>query len=324
MATVIKIMSWNIQILGDTKSQRGFLTDLLGLFIAKIGPDVVAIQELVFAHAVEIVQRLLADLEIRNQKDWAFAFLDANPGSSDRDGYLFLWRSSKFKQLWTDKAVQGLFTGDFPNNITPKNGRRVGYVGLTLTDGSQPFIVANYHGPTYATATVGSAPATGVKAIETNASQLLNYTTATGGSQAYVARLLCGDFNLDITEGSNLASWYQPMMNATQTQNITTSKTILYPVDQVKSPGFTNPADYLSKNLDNIFAGPGARIANPGIVNTVEAATDKEIARIFEAFAFVNDIKSTWNPSSVYSRFVFVRNLISDHVPLVTDFTLVP
>jgi len=323
MAVSVAILSWNIQILGETKISRLLCPNILSAVIAGSGADVVAIQEPVYNYASQVASELIAALKILNQNDWAGSYLQALPGGRDRDGYLFMWRTGKYKQqVINGNNVQGNFTGDFPTNDSPRNGRRVGYVGLTLADGSHPFIVAAYHAPTQASAGLGSAPATALVAIKDQAGQLTTYND--GGAHAYEARFLCADFNLDINEGTNNATWYQPAMAATSTTNVTTDKTILFPAKELPNPPPTNSADYLAKNLDNVLAGPSGSITGSSVLNTIDFVSEKSVSTVIEAFHATNELPKWWNPKDVYTRYDFALRYISDHLPVLATLTLVP
>jgi endonuclease/exonuclease/phosphatase family metal-dependent hydrolase len=320
MPTSIRILSWNIQILGETKISRLLCPNVLASVIYGGEADVVAIQEPVYNYASQVADELIAALATLNQEDWTGTWVQALPGGRDRDGYLFLWRSGKYKQQEIGGAkVAGTFKGNFPTNESNRNGRRVGYVGLTLADGSHPFIVAAYHAPVQDGAF--SAPATALVAIKDQAAQLTTYTD--GGAKAYEARFLCADFNLDINEAGVKAEWYQPAMDATTTTNVTAAKTILLPAKQIPNPPPADSAAYLNKNLDNILAGPAASITANEVVNTIDTVSEKTVSNIIESFHVTNELPTWWNPKSVYTRYDFVLRYMSDHLPVFATFQLV-
>ncbi len=322
MTTSVSLLGWNIQILGDTKIERLLAANIIALIFARLNPDIIAIQELVYKAGDQVLEGLIAAMAGLNMKNWDGTFVRSNPNSqAERDGYLFLWRNDRYKQQQIGgNPVAGVFTGNFPNNLTNKGGRRVGYVGLTLADGSHPFIVGNYHAPTYSTVTVGSAPASGLAAIATTADQLKNYND--GGAKAYEARFLCGDFNMDINAGTNKADWYQPALTATVTTNGTTSNTHF--ISSVPSPRPTNSAAYLDECLDNILAGPAANIVGCSAYNLIDVLADKGLSQAIEAFLFCNGSKVSLGNSSVYARYVAARQVVSDHVPIQMKFNVVP
>ena len=324
MTTTVSLLAWNIQILGDTKIQRLLAANTIAMIFARLNPDIIAIQELVYKAGEEVLAGLSDAMTNLNnmQGTWAGTYVQANPDSqAERDGYLFLWRSDRYSQQQIGgQPVQGVFTGDFPNNIAPRGGRRVGYIGLTLPDGSHPFIVGNYHAPTYKSVTVGSAPATGLAAIATQAAQLTTYND--GGAKAYDARFLCGDFNIDINAGANKATWYQPAMTATATTNGTTANTHF--ISSVPSPRPTNPAAYVDECLDNILAGPAANLVGCNVYNLIDVIQDKALSRAIEGMLFAANMKVSLGNASVYDRYSVARQIISDHLPILMQFNVVP
>ena len=321
MAVSVSILSWNIQILGQTKADRNLATDLLAMIIAQSGADIVVVEELVFNYGDEVFTRLVAGLRQMNQNDWDGTFIQALPNGSDRDGYLFLWRSAYKQQVIGGKKVQDVFTGDWPLNWSTRNGRRPGYVGLTLADGTHPFIVVGYHAPVRDNMS-GSAPATALDALAKQGAHILTYSD--GGAKNYEARFFCADFNLDINDASNFAQYYLPAMTTTKTTNVTVANTELMSINSVPVPPPTNSAAYIVKNVDNILVGPFANLINARVINIIDQIADKDIVRVIESFFYTNNVKWWWEPKIAYSRFLFTRTYISDHLPVQANFTVVP
>lgn len=324
MATSITVMSWNVQILGETKVKQYLVVELLARVVALYNPDIVIIQELVYAAEAEVRAPLVKALATYTKANWAGTAVQALPGGRDRDGYLFLWRDTVKQQQIAGTGVQGNFGGDWPSNISAKHGRIPGYCGFTLADGSHPFLVAGYHAPTYATASLGSAPATALVALKTRANDLLNYP---GTATAYEARFFCADFNMPFTADTK-TNFYGPAMTATSTENAisgatSAGNTIMVPID--KAPKSDKSTDYYQQNLDNVLAGPTGRMTGVMVVDTINIVqTDKICAQLAESALFSNESKTSWGKGTTAAAFVAARTFLSDHLPVLVKFTLVP
>ncbi|MDG2534136.1 hypothetical protein P6144_10790 [Sphingomonas sp. HITSZ_GF] len=320
MATSITVLSWNVQILGDTKVNQTLVANLIARVIALYKPDIVTIQELVFSAAEGVYKLLVTALQEQWTGTWTGTAIQALPGGSDRDGYLFLWRNTVAQQWLDKKPVQGVFSGDWPNNISVKNGRRPGYCGFTLADGSHPFIVASYHAPTFATASIGSGPATGLNALATQANQLLKYPDGSG--TAYEARFFCADFNMSVTDASG-AAWFTKAMTATSTENATTGNTIMVPIASAQNS--SNSATYYTENLDNVLAGPTGRMTAVTVIDTINLLQKDSVCKLIaESVLTTNKAGYSWGKGDTFTAFKTARDYLSDHVPLLVQFTLVP
>lgn len=327
-AAPVTVLSWNIQILGEAKARTDLLFELLAKLIVDSGADVVAIQEVVYAAGDKIRDELIASLTTLKQQ-WAGHLVPARDEADapDRDGYLFLWRSNKYGLIIADgEPVAGNFTGNFPSNIRNELGRRPGYVGLATAAG-MPFIVAAYHAPTYASASLGSAPATAFKAFLKESDQFLHYTDG-GAKIAFGAWFLCADFNMDCNAadatGSNFDDWYDPLLTKLGGKEATRDNTLLMTAKAAKQARPADASGYATQALDNILAGPAAKFVSGEVVDVITWLKHGDPKRIADGFIGANQgsNQNAWPPTNVPTSHVFARTFLSDHLPVKLVFQL--
>lgn len=324
MATSITLLSWNVRALGEARVNRALASDLIALICNTANPDIITIQELVYSHAPAVASLLRRALVEVSGASWNSMAIQAQPGGRDRDGYLFLWRDTVKPQQLGGKAVWGRFSGDWPSNRAESGGRQPGYLGFTLADGTHPFLVASYHAPPLKADNRGAGPALALLAITAEAAQLRQFPD--GSATPYEARFFCADFNLPFV-ADNQANFYGPALAATATENATAANTVMVAsARDARGVLRANSAACYSRNLDNILAGPAGRMTNRQVLDTINLIeTNASLRQVAEAALYFHDETDVaWGDGALEAAFAVARTHLSDHLPVVATFTLVP
>lgn len=199
----VRILTWNIQVYGPQKYGQSVnaaqLVNLIGAVVNYTGANILVIEEAMSSVGDQVAFSVTEAIQqATGGQNWAY-FATQCRVNGDRESYGIFWRTDGAAQfaLATDAvgaAVQGLSNLDFPNNFSNSNGRRAAYVTFTTTDTNRNFTVTAYHAPPNARAIRGLEQLAGM-------TQLYNVTNPAVGpaGAAVVGRLLCGDYNLDVT-----------------------------------------------------------------------------------------------------------------------------
>lgn len=237
---LIKITSWNIQDLGQSKSNEeiAFMADVLKDF------DIVAIQEVVAKHpagAQKVAQ--LADELNRKGAKWDYRISDPtkSPSVYMSERYTFLWKTSKI-----DIVGRAYLDSELETNIY-----REPYIGkFKLKNENTEFYVVNFHSRKH-----DDHP-------ELEIQYFKDYPKRLNSSNIIIA----GDFNLN----ENHPVWndlYQQGFKAALNNKKTTLKRSC------------NSEGYLSHAIDNMYFSNGFSLVNSGVIDYIETCINLDSAR---------------------------------------------
>ena len=198
----IKMITWNIQVLGPKKHKVKRNSTALCRFISAVvesaGANILVLQELMNSISGSAARILIGELKVKTSREWNYFSYAARP-NNDREAYGIFWQEDASFTPITDAAgarQEGLASNRFPvwySNDSP-NGRRAAYVAFRTTDTNNNFVVSTYHSPP-------TNPAAGVLA---NSRMPEIYTVDNNGTrEEFHTRLLAGDFNMDINHDAH-------------------------------------------------------------------------------------------------------------------------
>jgi hypothetical protein len=344
----IRILSWNVQVYGPAKYSHPANGDRLVEFIAAVAnyaqANLLVVYETMSSVAAQVTYSLTQGLAAAAGGNWDSYTTEARV-NGDRESYGFYWNTgSGFVPAldFTNKRVMGLSALEFPNNFSNTHGRRAAYATFRTTDTNRYFTATAYHAPPNARA---------IQGLQQLACMPQLYSAANVPAPANVdARLLCGDYNLDVNVQGEYAwltnnvpvppppaVWGQGAGCVAATNG--DSELGSYQ-DAVKVWGLpyanwsANPADYLRQlAIDNIFwasPAPGAvagrvldvlgQMMTPG-TGIRQAA--EQFALVLpaggEAFPHAALIPPALNLSLAAAgcSFLLYRYAVSDHLPVL-------
>ncbi|WP_417238760.1 endonuclease/exonuclease/phosphatase family protein [Bizionia sp.] len=238
--TNFKLVSWNIQDLGQSKNTEeiAFMANVLKDF------DLVAIQEVVAKHpaGAQKVAELADELNRRGAK-WDYRISDPtkSPSVYMSERYAFLWKTSKIDIIGSAYLDKALETKVY----------REPYIGkFKLKKANKEFYVINFHSRKH-----DDQP-------ELEIQYFKDYLNRLNSNNIIIA----GDFNLN----ENHPVWndlYQQGFKAALKNKKTTLKR------SCKSKG------YLSHAIDNMYVSSGFSVVNSGVIDYIETCNNLEAAR---------------------------------------------
>lgn len=237
----LKIITWNIQDLGQSKNDTeiDFIVKVLNDF------DIIALQEVVAKHPAG-AQKVAQIVDALNRKGFKWDYRISDPTNSPSvymsERYAFIWKTSKVKMLtraYLDKELEDYcirepFIGKFQSKRN-----------------SAPFYVVNFHSRTHS-----DKP-------ELEIIYFQNYQKRLQTDNI----LIVGDFNL--SENHNVwDSLYQQGYKSALKNSKTTLK-------QKCKRG-----DYLSHAIDNVYYSKGVKFSNAGVIDYIETCENLKAARM--------------------------------------------
>jgi endonuclease/exonuclease/phosphatase family metal-dependent hydrolase len=237
----LKIITWNIQDLGQSKNDTeiDFIVKVLNDF------DIIALQEVVAKHPAG-AQKVAQIVDALNRKGFKWDYRISDPTNSPSvymsERYAFIWKTSKVKMLtraYLDKELEDYcirepFIGKFQSKRN-----------------SAPFYVVNFHSRTHS-----DKP-------ELEIIYFQNYQKRLQTDNI----LIVGDFNL--SENHNVwDSLYQQGYKSALKNSKTTLK-------QKCKRG-----DYLSHAIDNVYYSKGVKFSNAGVIDYLETCENLKAARM--------------------------------------------
>ncbi len=346
----ITLLHWNIEQLGDKKYNNDNKLPLL-YYIASIAngynADIISIVEVKNAQSPWVINTL-------------FSFLNGTWGAVKRntrknnEEYIIMYRTDRpfvpiaflngqvIDSAWPECALTD--TDIYGNKIafqspkTPRGGRLPCYATFRTTDTNQRFSVLLYHGMYNSRQTF-----IGVENIARLS--MVRQFNGVGGAPAQPIQgsIISGDFNLDYNEYNDI---YGPLL-AFSSNAVDTDTTM------VNKPPLTvnQPDSYRANAYDNVFQRPpqarpivnrgkvvdliveSAIINNnpslvpPDAVNSngplAQAAGHFDLQIINQKLNYVRDTPiNQLPPIDVLSSWAFVREVISNHFPVISWTTI--
>ena len=349
----IRILTWNIEVYGPNKYGRSVnnaqLVDFVGSVVAHTNANILVIQEMLSSVGDQVAFSICEGIQQASGQNWSYYVTWARV-NGDRESYGFFWRTDAAANFGVavDNAgqnVAGLATLEFPNNFSMSNGRRAAFMTFRTTDTAQNFTVTSYHAPPNGNA---------IRGLQQIASMPQLYAIANPGvgGGAVPARLLCGDYNLDVTVQPEY-SWFTnpvPMVpppaapgqgagTVAATVNdthLTAWKALTDTYGAIANwPAAT--ADYIeAQAIDNIFYAGGAapagsvvdvlgQIATPGTgIRVAAQALNRSTPAGGEAFPHSLSIPLPFAAtlSTAAYAFLLYRYAVSDHLPVLLNYTI--
>ncbi|HEY4240333.1 MAG TPA: hypothetical protein VGM88_10970 [Kofleriaceae bacterium] len=320
----IRLLSWNIQVYGPRKYSNANNT-ALARFVGAVaraafpgqGPTLITVME-IMSTVNEQVSFSISDAI--GERGWNRHTLQAR-ANGNRESYALFWADGANVEL-LDYA---LAEEEFPNNFSPRKGRKAAVAVFRATDTNTQFAVSTYHAPPNARAVTGLQQLARVP-----------WLYAYGGAPV-PARMLAGDFNLD---GVIARDDYRPLTDAPPDGAgcvpITSRSTLL--VDGFAGEVDTWPTvpwDYARDDagLDNIFYVPSIeKRATGGAMNVLEDLGDRgqvytalgQFAPVFphgDRFGGANTTAPLMSQHLGYG-FLAYRYAVSDHLPVRLRITV--
>lgn len=236
----LKIISWNIQDLGQSKNQDEikFMVNVLKEF------DIIAIQEVVAKHpaGAQKVAQIADELNRKGSKwDYRISNPTNSPSAYMSERYAFIWKTSKVdikgRAYLDDELESEIIREPFIAEFKPKNS-------------DNTFHVVNFHSRKHS-----DQPELEIKYFK-------DYQQRLNTDQI----LLVGDFNLN--ERHNVWDGFYQQGYKSAVKN---SKTTL---KRKCRRGY-----YLSHSIDNIYYSKQIKFFNSGVVDYVEACENLLVAR---------------------------------------------
>lgn len=239
-SNTLKIITWNIQNLGQSKNNEEieFIVGVLNDF------DIIVIQEVVAKHpaGAQKVAQIADELNRKGSKwDYRISNPTKSPSAYMSERYAFIWKTSKVhikgRAYLDDELASEIFREPFIAEFKPKNS-------------DHTFHVVNFHSRTHS-----DQPELEIELFK-DYQQRLNTDHI----------LIAGDFNLN--ERHNIwDGFYQQGYKSAVKSSKTTLK-------RKCSSG-----DYLSHSIDNIYYSKRIKLFNSGVVDYVEACENLLAAR---------------------------------------------
>jgi endonuclease/exonuclease/phosphatase family metal-dependent hydrolase len=354
----IRILSWNIEVYGPEKYGRSVNAAQLVNFVSEVigytQANILVVMETMSSVGDQIAFNLTEGIQAATGQNWGYFTTQARV-NGDRESYGFYWRRDAAANFApavdaNGAPVSGLATLDFPNNFSNWNGRRAAYATFTTGDTNRNFTVTVYHAPPNARAIQGLQQLAGMPQLYTVAN------AAPGPAGAGVpARLLCGDYNLDVNVQPDYTWLTNPVPAlpppaapgqgagcAPATWGNSLLGTLADAIAAWGPPVAGWPADTSQYRralaIDNVFyatpaAGPTngrvvdvlAQMIAPGTgIRTAAQAFNRTTPLGGPAFPNATLIPLPWNvtlSTTAYS-FLFYRYAVSDHLPVSMSLTI--
>lgn len=236
----IKVISWNIQDLGQSKNNEeiDFIVKILKEF------DIIALQEVVAKHPAG-AQKVAQIADELNRKGFKWDYRISNPTKSPSsfmsERYAFIWKTSKLdikgRAYLDEELALDIYREPFIANFK-------------INDNNEIFTLVNYHSRKY-----NDNPELEIKHFK-------NYQERLNTNRIIIA----GDFNLD----EKHVVWnemYQQGYNSAVKSSRTTLKTKC------------KQGDYLSHAIDNIYFTSQIKPANAGVIDYIDSCEHLNAAR---------------------------------------------
>jgi hypothetical protein len=353
----IRLMSWNIQVYGQTKSgsvNHNEIAEFIARAACEQNANILVLQELISNVSGPICFSITEHLRAITAAPWEFLPITARP-QGDREAYGFIWRGNAnfaITHNGNGESNLDLSENQFPNSFSTWNGRKPAIATFRTTDTNVNFAVSAYHAPPQS----HKAPL-GIRPL---AQSVGLYGVDNGGLQQGVdGRFLAGDYNLPVTD-ARFAWFTSPLppvppptgagQGAGTTPILPNEVEAMYThyakrEDAVEFWGnimanwSPDPVLYRDYQLDNTFyASPNAAPAPAGqVVDLVAAITTpgsalRAIAQTFNltkadgTAAFPNaariPLPLNVNLNSTPCAWLLYRYAISDHLPVFTAVTI--
>ena len=350
----IRLMVWNIEVYGPGKygnrPNNVQLVNLIGTVLSAHNVNVFVVIELMSSVAEQVCFSLAQAANAATGHPWAYGTLQCRT-NGNRKSYGVLWRTNDNFAITADGAGNNnvaLSTLEFPSNFSRRKGRKAALATFRTTDTNTNFVVSAYHAPPSARAIWG---------LEALAETPALYTVDNAGvGQNVPARLLAGDYNLDVNVQPEY-SWLTdpvplvpPPMAPGQgagTVAITNARTHLANMPEavnrwgdILANWSMVPADYRDAQYDNIFYLSPAALPNPvgGVVDLIAdvmnpASAVRAIAQQFTtlnaangwpAFPYAFSVPTPLNVNLNFAAcaWMLMRFGVSDHLPVMLTITI--